>query len=149
MDKQYLLKSASELEQVDIETAEEYSSKADMLAEKLNTKMENREDIQKLIGSENLEMMKDNHRNHTRFIASILKNHNPDVLVETVLWVFNAYMNHGFASNYWAAQLNSWIEMLKIELSEKSFSQVYPYYEWMQTNIPLFTSISAEMQKEA
>jgi hypothetical protein len=88
--------------------------------------------------------MKDNHSNHVRFIASILKNYNHDVLVDTVLWVFRAYRSHGFTTNYWAAQLNTWIIVIKEALTPESFVEVYPYYEWMQVNIPLFVKVSDE-----
>jgi len=89
-------------------------------------------------------MMKDNHSNHVRFIASILRNNHPDVLVETVLWVFRAYRSHGFTTNYWAAQLNSWIIVLKEILSTDCYAEIYPYYEWMQVNIPIFVKVSNE-----
>ena len=110
----------------------------------MNSLMLERKDLEKLIGKDNERMMKDNHANHVRFIASILKNYNPEVLVDTVLWVFRAYRSHGFSTNYWATQLNSWIIILKEVLSPKSYTEVYPLYEWMQVNIPLFVKLSDE-----
>jgi len=65
-------------------------------------------------------------------------------LVETILWVFRAYRSHNFTTNYWASQLNAWIDIIKKELSPQAFSEIYPYYEWMQLNIPLFVYISDE-----
>lgn len=91
-----------------------------------------------------MNLMKDNHANHVRFMTSVFKNYNPEVLVETVLWVFRAYRSHHFSTNYWAAQLNTWLEILKQELSSKSFEEIKPYYVWMQTNIPVFVAISDE-----
>lgn len=108
-----------------------------------------RPDLNDLIGENNTDMMKDNHANHVRFIASILKNHNSDVLVDTVLWVFRAYRSHGFTSNYWAAQLNAWIVIMKEVLTPESYREVYPYYEWMQINIPSFVLLSDEKLGEA
>lgn len=142
MDKQQLLNSASGLQAVGETSANEYAKKTDLLISKINAMMSDRIDIESLIGGNNLNMMKDNHANHVRFITSILKNPNAEVLVETVLWVFRAYRSHGFTTNYWAAQLNAWIEILKQELSPASFQEVYPYYEWMLTNIPIFVILS-------
>jgi len=142
MNKEYLINNASHLDNVDKSTSDEYNSKIDGLVIKMNDLMASRSDIKQLIGSNNVDMMKDNHANHARFIDSIMKNYNSEVLVNTILWVFNAYQNHGFSSNYWAAQLNAWISILKDELSEKSYSQVYPFYEWMQVNIPGFVEAS-------
>lgn len=144
MDKNLLLDRAGKLLQVSLNSAQEYQQKADRLITKMNERMLERPDIESLVGKNNIDMMKDNHANHVRFIASILKNQNADVLVETVLWVFRAYRSHGFTTNYWAAQLNTWMIILKEELSPVCFNEVYPYYEWMQINIPIFVKISDE-----
>ena len=144
MDKNLLLDRAGKLLQVSLNSAEEYQQKADRLITVMNEKMLERLDIESIVGKNNIDMMKDNHANHVRFIASILKNQNADVLVETILWVFRAYRSHGFTTNYWAAQLNTWMIILKEELSPACFNEVYPYYEWMQINIPAFVKISDE-----
>ncbi|MCX6162428.1 MAG: hypothetical protein NTV87_13995 [Ignavibacteriae bacterium] len=144
MDKNYLLETSAQLKQVSVKTAEEYHQKAEQLTTKINAVMSERTDIESLVGKNNISMMKDNHANHVRFIASILKNYNSDILVDTVLWVFSAYRSHGFTTNYWAAQLNSWIVIIKEVLSPECSAEVYPYYEWMQINIPVFVKVSAE-----
>jgi len=144
MDKNFLLETAQQLKQVNVKTADEYHQKAEQLISKMNTIMLERPDIESLVGANNINMMKDNHSNHVRFITSILKNHNSDVLVDTVLWVFRAYRSHGFTTNYWAAQLNNWIIIIKDVLTPECFVEVYPYYEWMQINIPIFVKVSDE-----
>ncbi len=144
MDKNYLLETAKQLQVVTEKTAKEYKEKSSDMVLKMNQLMISREDISTLVGEKNLKMMKDNHANHARFIASILQNYNHTVLVDTVLWVFRAYQSHGFKSNYWSAQLNCWIGVLRDNLTPNSYQEVLPYYEWMQINIPLFTKLSEE-----
>lgn len=144
MDRNLLLESAKRLAHASTQSADEYYRKSDQLIALMNTTMLKRPDVENLVGQNNIDMMQDNHANHVRFIASILKYPNPEVLVETVLWVFQAYRSHGFTTNYWAAQLNTWIGVLKQVLTDESYKEVYPYYEWMQTNIPLFVKISGE-----
>lgn len=144
MDKNYLLETAAKLKPVSVKSAEEYFGKCDRLAGMMNQKMSERTDIESLVGKNNIEMMKDNHANHARFIASILKDFNPEVLVDTVLWVFRAYRSHGFTSNYWAAQLNLWMVVIKEVLTPECFAEVFPYYSWMQVNIPVFVKLSDE-----
>ena len=144
MDNNFLLETPQQLKQVSAKTADEYHQKAEQLVSKMNTIMLERPDIENLIGANNINMMKDNHANHVRFIASILKNHNTNVLVDTVLWVFRAYRSHGFTTNYWAAQLNTWIIILKEVLTPECFIEVNPYYEWIQINIPIFVKVSDE-----
>jgi hypothetical protein len=148
MTKSDLLKTAQEINQVSKELADEFSSKRDMLVELMNSKMLKRLDIKEMVGENNLDMMKDNHANHARFLESIFISYSPEVLVDTVLWVFRAYRSRNFSSTYWAAQLNSWLEIYKENLSDKCYKSVYPYYEWMQINIPSF-NILAEKNIDA
>jgi len=144
MDKNKLLDTAKELKQVEKFVFDEYQYKAGQIVSQVNKKMLQRPDIRALVGENNLVMLKDNHANHVRFIASILKNYNPDVLVDTVLWVFRAYRTHGFQLNYWPALLNLFIEILKENLSPESYREILPYYTWMQVNIPTFVQLSDE-----
>ncbi len=144
MDKKYLIDIASKLNNVKQSSISEYQDKIDLLVGKMNTFMLGRTDINELIGEGGEAMMKDNHMNHARFIASILANFNPEVLVETVLWVFRSYRSHGFTTNYWSAQLNAWIESLKENLSAEAYKDIFPLYEWLLVNIPLFVKLSDE-----
>lgn len=142
MNRKQLINSAAKLNSANSSTAKEYNNKSSEMITKINELMLARQDIDKLVGTDNLSMMKDNHANHARFMGTIIENTNPEVLVDTILWVFNAYQNHGFSSNYWAAQLNSWIMVIKETLSQESFDEVYPFYVWMQVNIPSFAETS-------
>ncbi len=144
MDRSFLLATATQLKQVSIASGEEYHQKMEQLIAQMNTLMLGKVNIESLVGKDNISMMKDNHANHARFMVSVFQNYNPEVLVETVLWVFRAYRSHGFTSNYWATQLNTWIDILKEVLTNESYSEVYPYYEWMQINVPLFVKLSDE-----
>ena len=144
MNKETLIDSAAQLGPFSQETVNEYAKKTDKLVARINAIMLERKDIKSMVGEANLEMMKDNHANHARFILSIIDNYNKEVLVETILWVFRAYRSHGFASTYWAAQLNAWIMILQEELSSETVEQVYPLYKWMQVNIPVFDTLSGK-----
>ena len=148
MDKSHLLKTAEQLQQVSALSASEFCSKRDHLIDLMNQKMLARPDLISMVGEGNVEMMKDNHANHARFLESIFKLQQADVLVDTVLWVFRAYRSRNFASTYWAAQLNTWIEIYRKELSPECFTEIYPYYNWMQINIPIF-NLLAENELDA
>lgn len=144
MDRDYLLESAKRLQQVSENSAKEFGIKREHLVDAMNQKMELRPDLHQMIGSPNVQMMRDNHANHARFLESIFNNHAPEILVDTVLWVFRAYRSRNFASTYWAAQINAWIEIYKAELSAECYSEIYPYYNWMQINIPTFNHLAEE-----
>lgn len=145
MTKAQLIESAQSLIQPSPEASSEFSLKSELLATALNERFKKRKDLNQMIGEGNLDMMMDNHRNHIRFISSIFANYQPEVLVETVLWVFRAYRSHGFKLTYWPAQLDSWVEIFRNELSEQTFNEVYPFYNWMIINNPLFAALSDEI----
>jgi len=140
--KDKLLQMAKEIKQADSVCIEEYNQKRKQLVEKINNIMLNRPDLKELIGDNNIDIMKDNHSNHTRFVQSILTDYNPEVLIDTVAWVYRAYRSRGFHTTYWSAQINSWIDILKESLSEETFKAFYPLYNWFCITIPLFTNMS-------
>ena len=142
--KKNLLASAALLPQPPRAAAEEFTIKRDELAARGNQIMDQRADLDKLIGAENRQMARDNNRNFARFMQAQFTTYNPEVMVDTVLWVFRAYRSHGFKTTYWAANLNIWIDMLREELSPQSFEAVYPFYEWLIVNISIFTKLSDE-----
>ncbi len=142
MKKEDLLKSASKLKQPSVESVAEFTSRADAMTTMLNDRLSQRDDIVQLIGEGNVDMMYDNHRNHARFMISLFNDYNPVVFTETVLWVFRAYRSHGFKLTYWPAQLDNWVDIFKNELSQECFDQIYPFYDWMIVNNPLFATIS-------
>lgn len=146
--KERLLKTASALNQPPESVAKEFLQKHGKLAETGNQIMAERVDIDKLVGKGNQKMAEDNNRNFARFMASLYENFDPDVLVETVLWVFRAYRAHGFQTPYWAANLNIWTDMIRTELSAESYEAVHPFYNWLIVNIPIFVKLTDEHLSE-
>lgn len=142
MNYEHLIITASRIPQISEETCVEYEQKRDRLTAKQDSVMLERPDLKSLVGEDNIPMMCDNHANHSRFILSYITNPIPEVLVDTILWVFRAYRTHGFSSSYWAAQLNGWMEILKEEMSKKALNELSPLYNWMITNIPVFVKVS-------
>lgn len=142
MNKEQLLTSAQDLLNVSQQTVEEYSSKKESLTAALDMKLEARDDLDALVGVGNESMMKDNHSNHSRFVEAMLNEYNPEVLVDTVLWVFRAYRSHGFKLTYWSAQLNGWMTLLKEQMSEQSYLEIEPLYRWFIVNQSSFVELS-------
>ena len=107
-----------------------------------------RPDLFQLIGSGNDAMMQDNNRNHVQFMGAVFTAFIPEVLTETVIWVFRAYCSHGFNLTYWPAQLDTWVQLLKKELSPAAFTEIYPFYNWMIIHQPDFVMLSDSMLKD-
>ena len=148
MTKEELLATARELKQPARDVADEFGAKRERLAAEGNRRMGARPDLGRLVGSGNEAMAEDNNRNFARFMESIFRHYQPEVLVETVLWVFRAYRSHGFQTTYWPANLDTWVEMLREELSEEAFEAVYPFYDWLIVHIPWFVKLTDEQLAE-
>lgn len=142
MTPDFLLQTAHQLRQPTATAAAEFEARRDALAELLNQRMGARPDLHRLIGPDNLSMMQDNSRNFCRFMSSLFGAYTPQVLVETVLWVFRAYRSHGFQTTYWAANLDTFLEILREQISAASYAELYPFFAWLITHIPIFVSIS-------
>lgn len=142
MNKDKLIVSAHDLIQPDPQIADEYSQKKEKLATRLIDNLGQRTDLDKLIGSDNRAMMKDNAYNMARFMESMFTQYDAAVFVETILWVFRAYRSHGFQLTFWSAHLNTWMEVIQEELTEQSAGGILPFYEWIQTHIPVFTALT-------
>lgn len=142
MTREELVEQAVQLPRPTKQAADEYAEKSEALAGELNRIMSAREDLEALIGPHNLAMMQDNHRNHARFMSLLLAAYRPEVLVDTVLWVFRAYRAHGFRLTYWPAQLDTWISLLQRELSKPAFDSVYPLYHFMLVHPADFARLS-------
>lgn len=142
MNRLHLEKTAKELKQPSKKASQEFIDKKELIAEEMNKIMSDREDVIKMVGEKNLEMMHDNHRNHARFLASVFMEYDPDVLIETILWVYRAYRTHGFNLSYWPAQLDQWVILHKKHLSAETFNEIYPFYDWMIVNQPAFVAES-------
>jgi len=141
MTREELIVSARKLVQPSQKAVSEYARHRETMASDINRLMRGRADIDYMVGG-NLSMMEDNHRNHARFMESLLGFYTPEVLVDTVLWVFRAYRAHGFQLTYWPAQLDTWVEVLRNHLSDESFQEIYPFYHWMIVNQAAFAALS-------
>ena len=142
MTRAELLETARAMPPFPAEAAREYRRERETLVADVNKRLLERPDAEQLVGPGNLAMMRDNHGNHARFVESLLECYHPDVLVETVLWVFRAYRAHGFRLTYWPAQLNAWVEVLQLRLSPESFAAIYPLYRWFIIHIPTFVALT-------
>lgn len=142
MNIELLIESASKLQQPSEDAYREYVQHKELMIDQVIKVLEAREDLENLIGVNNLEMMKDNAHNMARFMESIFMKYNHQVLVETVLWVFRAYRSHGFHLTFWSAHLNCWLNILQKTLTPETYRELYPYYFWMQVNIPVFIKLT-------
>jgi hypothetical protein len=114
----------------------------DAIASRLAEAMAARRDIHELVGPDGVDMMRDNSANLCRFMGSMFSSYVPEVLVETILWVFRAYRAHGFQVAFWPANLATLLEVLRAELPPDAFRVLAPFFDWMVVNIPVFVELT-------
>lgn len=142
--KKNLIKTARQLIPPSLTQSNEFAEKCDTIAAKATNTLLVRKDLDKLIGKGNKDMAADNNRNFARFMTALFTDYSPEVFVDTVLWVYTAYRSHGFQTTYWATNLNIWMDHLKTDLSKEAFSEIYPFYNWLIINIPIFSKMTDE-----
>jgi hypothetical protein len=142
MNRQDLIETASSLNQTSTKAVNEYSDKSDILVTKLNKALLSLKNINDIVGVNNISMMKNNHSNHVRFIATIISKYDPEVFVDTLIWVFNTYINHGFQPAYWKEQMKYWRIILKDELTVEAYNEITPFYNWISANIDALVEVS-------
>jgi hypothetical protein len=147
--KDQLIESARKLGAATLTATADYEARREAMAAELSRRMLARQDIDRLIGPDNREMLENNSRNMFRFMGSLFRSFDPQVLAETALWVFRAYRSHGFQISYWPANLDTAVQILREQLSAESFDSVYPPFEWLIVHNPAFVELSdAALEKE-
>jgi len=142
MTREELIADAARLKQPSVEAATAFSEKRDLLAAAVNRAMAKRPDLEKLVGPTGRLMSEDNNRNFALFMESLWQGYRPEILVDTALWAFRTYRCHGFAPIYWPANLDTWREHLRAELSVSACTEIDPFYNWLIIHIPFFTALS-------
>jgi len=126
-----LVKELDNLPDLTKEAVLEFHKHLDRLVDDVNDTLESRSDIASLIGHNQIETMRDNHRNSANFMLNVFKLDQPELLVQTMPWVYHTYRAHHFSSDYWPAVLQIWIEMIDSQLSTETAKIISSYYKWI------------------
>ncbi len=126
-----LIETTRSIRKVSQKAAEEYEILCPKLIESVDCNLSQNKNVISLIGSNHLQKMLDNHKNHAAFMTSVFSLNNFELLSRTVLWVYKTYSNHGFSFEYFPIELKAWkvaVEQLfPIELKD----EILDVYNWM------------------
>jgi methanogenic corrinoid protein MtbC1 len=120
--------------QVSYAAAQEYARCATAMLSDVDESMKKKADLV----SNQVDMMLQNHRHHVDFMSSFFRLNAPDLLAETVIWVYSAYQAHGFSSDYFPSALRCWTEAVYSHLSPDSAREIGAVYSWMIDNHEFF-----------
>jgi hypothetical protein len=114
------------------------------MAEVVSARIHERSDVTPLIGSGNETMMRDNHRNHARFMGYSLPSLTPSLFLDTVHWVYRTYRARGFSPRYWEVMLPLWQEVMREKLPSDVRESITPFYQWILQNHEALVRLSDE-----
>ncbi len=87
--------------------------------------------INTLIGNNPLQVMRDNHKHHAYFMATVFQLSQFDLLARTIPWVYHAYKSHGFSYDYFPVELSAWKKAVSHHLDGLSAKGILTIYDWM------------------
>lgn len=127
-----LINDSQQLHAIPEKAALAYDFRKGILTERVNQALMARGDLTRLIGSaDSLEMMQDNHRNHSMFLTAVLHLSAFRLLASVVPWVYRTYKNHGFSYDYFPVALCAWKGAIRVELNPEDAASIFPVYDWM------------------
>jgi len=142
MEKSQLLVSAKKLVQPTQSTANEFIEKRELLCVLVINRLKMDEHFLKSVAEEKIRIAFDNTMNFSNFMESLFVIYLPEVFVETSYWAIKTYRPHGFQPDYWRIHLEIWCSILKTELTDKSYNEIIPFFEWLMENISVFTELT-------
>lgn len=150
-----LIESLNDLPVVSTNTAKAYEKESERLVNQVNNELEANPKLFELIGGNPLDLMRNNHSNHSAFMTTVFKIGSYELLARTVPWVYRTYRARGFSYDYFPVELAAWKHAVEDCLDNIYSTEIIDIYDWMihhhQDMIQL--SVSAEglkffLQKE-
>ncbi|HPI03279.1 MAG TPA: hypothetical protein PLB12_09285 [Candidatus Goldiibacteriota bacterium] len=142
MDRQALLDSARKIMAPSPETAKEFSDKRVILTRIIKQVLDAKLSLPESDKAQKSGMDRNDHTYHLMHMEGLFTAYSPEEYVDTTLWTARMYRSHGFNLNHWETILKTITDIFKTELTPKAYGEIYPFYEWMISNIPDFISIT-------
>jgi len=112
------------------------------LTDDVNRELTSRPDLSKLIGPDNLALMRDNHSNHASFMDNVFFLGNYSLLANIIPWVYRVYSARGFALDYFPAELKAWTHAIQNRIPTPLSEPIIGVYAWMENNHQSFSNLA-------
>jgi MerR family transcriptional regulator, light-induced transcriptional regulator len=129
-----LITSPGKIRAVSPDAAKAYGKEADKLIEEVNDELEANPKVLELIGGNPFELMRNNHKNHATFMATVLRLNSYDLLAKTIPWVYRVYRTRGFSYDYFPVELLAWKNAVNKCLAKLHSTEINRVYDWMIRN---------------
>lgn len=141
-----LIHDAKSLPPVPRDSSDLYHKNKSTLLEHVNTSMESHDGIHELIGSGDLSVMFDNHRNHVNFMDTVFLLNNFELLARILPWVYRAYPARGFSYDYFPLALHAWIAAVREVIGERPGAPIVEIYRWIISRHGQLIALSGESE---
>jgi methanogenic corrinoid protein MtbC1 len=127
-----IIASCRDLSKIQSDAADEYVRTTEELIGRVNDQLESHPKFKELIGYGHSDVMRDNHRNHAMFMATLFRINSFELLARTVPWVYRAYHARGFSYDYFPVELVAW-QIAIHECFDKNIrkTEILAVYAWM------------------
>ncbi len=122
-----------------------YHKALDPMIQEVDRALEAHPDLERLIGQGNDDRMRDNHRNHARFMDNVFFCGSPRLLEQTLPWVYRAYSARGFSTDYFPVELEAWKEAIARHLPEAHGAPVLAVYDGILAQHPALCAASRQL----
>jgi len=129
--KMNIFAQAKSLSPVTLAAALEYQDNMEKMRLQVDQELSKQPDILDLIGGSLIEMMKENHRCHVSFMATVFRLNTYSLLPKIIVWVYRSYHNHGFNYSYFPVELLAWQKAVSSRLSAAAAAEINRIYQWM------------------
>ncbi len=141
-----LIEDAKSLPPVPGESSDSYHKNKNTLLEHVNTSMESHAGIHELIGSGDLSVMFDNHRNHVNFMDTVFLLNNFELLARILPWVYRVYPARGFSHDYFPLAMHAWIAAVAEVIGARPGAPIVEIYQWIISRHEQLIALSGESE---
>ncbi len=127
-----VLREAERIPAVPGPAARAYDEKQAELAGFVDRRMETLASIRSLTGHNPAALLRDNNRNHARFMAAMFKLNQFEMLVRTVPWDYRTCRSRGFSLDFFPAIFGVWCEAVAALLQPAHAEPILAVYRWMR-----------------
>lgn len=126
-----LIESARTLQRIDENTLKAYRAKRYEFLEKINDRIVNHPDFERLKGNTQLLSVYDNNRYHLSFMSIMLMTGHYDTLATILIRYYRTFHNQGVEYDYFKIESECWIDVITEVLPEEYRKEILDVYRWI------------------
>jgi len=120
------------LQPINKKCIEYYELNIEQLVLYVDSQIKQSDDLKSLIGSNQFEMVHNNHKYHSEFMYNMFLTKDPQTMYTTYIWAYQTYNQMGFSFKYFHHELIAWQEAIQ-QLDNDIMKPIVKLYEYLIT----------------